>query len=192
MKSRLLNISDTVVLDEIEYKINTDFWVWIEIEGLLFDTKTDPLARLAKVLCLAYPALPQNPYNALQGVLDFYMIDGGKRLGEEIKETYSAVAPSFDIREDFDYIWGAFMSEYGIDLTESHMHWWKFMTLLACLSEGCKFSKIVGFRTTDTSVIKDKGVRQFYEKMKKQFSLMGKDGALSGEEMVASSLEGLF
>ncbi len=185
MESRLMKISDSVTVGGRKYRINTDFRLWIEIEGLLFDDKSDPMLRLAKIFALAYPDLPQNPYDAVCGIMDFYAggESGSRDAGGQKAE------PCYDHAEDFDYIWGGFMSQYGIDLTETNMHWWKFKALLACLGEDCKFSKIVAFRTMDTSVIQDKAQKRFYEKMKKQFRL--KRSGLD-EDAVANSLAELF
>jgi hypothetical protein len=100
--------------------------------------------------------------------------------------------PLYDLTEDFDYIWGAFIAEFGIDLAETTMHWWKFRALLACLSEECRFSKIVGYRIMDTSKIKDKELRRFYEKMKKRFKLKAASDKNVQEKQLAESLEQFF
>ncbi len=186
MKSRLMRLSDSVTVDGAEYKINTDFKVWIEIEGLLFETQSDHVTRLARILSLAYPVLPPDPYGAIDGIVKFYT---GKE--ETVCGKGQKTDPCYDLTEDFDYIWAGFMSQYGIDLSIEDMHWWKFKALLVCLDDTCRFSKIVAFRTMDTSSVKDKELRRFYEKMKKAFALKGRH-TLADEEDVASSLEGLF
>lgn len=190
MKSSLMRISDMVILDGEEYKINTDFRVWIEIEGLLLKGHYQPQVRLAKILTLAYPILPPNPFDAVQGIMWFYSGGADKAVQGEAESGYKV--PCYDLSKDFDYIWGAFMSQYGIDLTQSSMHWWRFKALLACLDDNCKFMKIVGFRSVDTSKIKNREQKRFYEKMKKQFRLKSADSERLGEEIAAEALAELF
>ena len=190
MKSSLMRISDVVVLDGEEYKINTDFKVWIEIEGLLLTSQYEPQVRLAKILTLAYPILPPNPFDAVQGVMWFY--SGGRDKAVQGETGNGHKVPCYDLSQDFDYIWGAFMSQYGIDLTQCSMHWWRFKALLTCLDDNCKFLKIVGFRSMDTSKIKDREQKRFYEKMKKQFRLKGSVEGIPDEELTAEALLELF
>ncbi len=190
MKSSLMKLSDMVILNGEEYKINTDFRVWIEIEGLLLDNDSEPWGRLAKILTLAYPLLPQNPYDAVKGIMWFY--SGGQGKSHSQSDGNEELTIYYDLAEDFDYIWGGFMSQYGIDLTLCQMHWWKFKALLSCLDDECKFMKIVAYRRMNTSAIKDKELRRFYERMKKQFRLKRALTEASGEELAANALAGLF
>ena len=76
---------------------------------------------------------------------------------------------------------------FVLALTEP-LHWHKFKALLKSLGEGCKFSKIVGYRSTDTAKIKDKEQRRFYESMKRLYSLPDRR---TDDEKEADLVEGL-
>ena len=188
MLKKIMNPCRKVNIDGRDYGINTQFYVWIEIENLLCCGKDDEI-NLARALALAFPVLPPDPAEAID-VIRWFLCGG------EVPDDESGAAdsvPCFDIRQDFGYIWGAFLSEFGIDLSESDMHWWHFLALLRCLGDDCKFSRIVGYRTMDLRSVKDKEQRQMYAKLKKKFALkdVSKKGK-SGEQMIADSLEGLF
>ena len=43
--------------------------------------------------------------------------------------------PAYSFAQDAPYIYAAFKEQYGIDLTEVEMHWWKFMALFESLNE---------------------------------------------------------
>ncbi len=189
MKCRLLKTADSVCLEGVEYKINTDFKVWIEIEGLFFEQRTDSASALAEILALAYPVLPQNPYKAVQGIVWFY--SGGRQDGQNTDKARHG-RPCYDLTEDFDYIWGGFLGQYGIDLTQTDMHWWKFQSLLACLNDETRFSKIVAIRSMDTSAIGNKEQKRYYEKLKKQFRLKGEKSPAQDEAFVAECFAELF
>lgn len=182
---KIMNPCREIFIDGRAYAINTEFYVWIEIENLLFGGKDDEQS-LAGALALAFPVLPPEPKQAIEAIMWF--ICGGRL--PEMAEGESGAVPCFDIRQDFGYIWGAFISEFGIDLSKSDMHWWHFLTLLGCLSDGCKFSRIVGCRSLDLRAVKDKEMRQMYAKMKKKFALKGTSAM--GEQQIVDSLEGLF
>lgn len=187
MKDSLINLCSWVRIGEENYKINTDFKTWIEIEHLFFDKTRGSAERLAEILALAYPTLPPNPFEAVEGVIWFY--SGGR---EHSSSSSHKNVETYDLKEDFDYIWGAFLSQFQIDLTECSLHWWKFRALLLCLSDDCRFSKIVGYRSVDLSKIKDKDQKKFYQRMKKKFRLSGYSQEESMEEQLVDGLNGFF
>ncbi len=183
-----MNPCSKITIDGRDYEINTQFYVWIEIENLLFCGEDEELS-LARALALAFPVLPHNPQKAIEAIVWF--LCGGQM--PHTKEGEKTSAPCFDIKQDFGYIWGAFYSEFGIDLSKSDMHWWHFVTLLRCLGENCQFSRIVGYRSLNLKNIKDKEQRQMYAKFKKMFALKktSRKGEF-GEQQIVDSLEGLF
>ncbi len=187
--NRILKPCEWVVIDGMEYALNTDFSVWIEIEQLIFCRKHLPEEALAKVLTLAYPVLPENPGEAIGKLLWFY--SGGKPSADGKKKS-GFQAPPFDLKEDFGYVWAGFLSEFGIDLSRSSLHWWKFLALLSALSEDCRFSRIVSYRSTDTSQIKDGNLRRFYEKMKDKYRLPDLRSEAERELDTVLKLETLF
>lgn len=187
MKHRLLEPCCKVQIGGKEYVINTDFSVWIEIEHLFFDKTQGDAQKLAQIFTLAYPVLPEDPVEAVRKILWFY--SGGLEKESEAAEMR---LPSYDLNEDFELVWGAFKAEFGIDLTEETMHWWKFRALLGCLGDDCRFVKVVGYRNMDTSAIKDKNLRRFYEKMKKQYRLSMISDEKTQEQILVDSLGELF
>ena len=188
MKNKLLTYAEKVEIGGKEYAINTDFSVWIEIEQQLIYSGGDYAQRLAKVLSLAYPVLPENPQGAIEKLLWFYSL--GKEV--ENKESELISCPAFDLAEDFEYIRVGILSEFGIDLSKEDMHWWQFRKMLSCLSEDSKFSKIVAYRTTDTAKIKDPETKRFFQKMKKKYKLKDMRTPTQRESEIAFKLETLF
>ncbi len=187
--SELFICPECVEIGNSLYALNTDFAVWIEIEQLLFSDNRDQFERFARILGLAFCNLPPDPVQAIERVLWFHR--GGRDETVKEQECHTGV-PAYNLKTDFEYIYAAFLGEYGIDLTETKMHWWKFLRLLSCLSDKNKFSQIVSFRCMETSKIKNKDVRAFYEKMKKRYRLPDLRTTEEKEEDLARKLEGLF
>ena len=51
-----------------------------------------------------------------------------------------------DYEIDSDYIYSAFLGQYGIDLLEADMHWHKFRALLSGLNSSTRLYEIMGYR----------------------------------------------
>ncbi len=168
MKNKLLRYPKTVEIEGAEYSINTDFSVWIEIEQIFLSRDMSCEVRFAKILALAFPKLPSNPNAALDKILWFYSC--GKDDSMKVENDVPS-APAYDLKKDFEYVYAGFLKEFGINLLIEDLHWWQFKMLLSCLGDDCKFSKIVGYRCTDTSKIKNREMRSFLEKMKKKYRL---------------------
>ena len=78
----------------------------------------------------------------------------------------------FDFEEDADLIYAGFLQQYGIDLQEVDMHWWKFMILLENLGTDTRLSRIMEYRTIDTaSKHLSNDQRKYYQAMQRYYGL---------------------
>ena len=74
-----------------------------------------------------------------------------------------------------DLIYAGFLQQYGIDLQEEDMHWWKFMILLENLGADTRLNRIMEYRTVDTaSKHLSKEQRKFYQAMQRYYGLDGR------------------
>lgn len=82
----------------------------------------------------------------------------------------------FDFERDAELIYAGFQQQYGIDLQETEMHWWRFMILLENLGDRTRLSKIIEYRTRDTSSKHlSKEERTFYKAMQQYYGLERKN-----------------
>lgn len=133
-------LPNTVVIGGEPFLVNTDFRVWMRFcqEFETWNKKEDldvaylfaseiPVIQSAEdmsaVLSFAYPlaVVPKD--------------SGGDSSGRIL-----------DYQIDADYIYAAFLEQYGIDLLETDMHWHKFRALLNGLNEKVKLREIMGYR----------------------------------------------
>ena len=105
-----------------------------------------------------------NRNEAINKLMWFYKC-GKENVTEEETET--------KVKEhilDYDYdakkIVSAILSQYGIDLTEIDVHWWKFKYMIEGLEEKHTISKIMSIRATDITTL-PKEMREQYRKLKK-------------------------
>lgn len=155
----------SVLLNGKEYEVNTDFRVWLEISEILADKK---LSDKDKILCLLLKGytsqIPPNINDAVEGLILFM------GMNKKIKAT-SKKAPLISFSEDEGIIYASFLQQYGIDLYVERLHWWKFIELLNSLDERTIFMRVVGYRSIDISVIKDREQKRFYRKMKNKYKI---------------------
>ncbi len=119
--------------------------------GLNFAMQDADLSDTDKVrtaLELCYPTVPADLGAALDALLVVLSLRRGQpERGQGKRRRTSQKAYCFE--QDADYIYAAFLSCYGIDLTDSDMHWWKFRALFRALPQECELVKIMGYRTAD-------------------------------------------
>lgn len=156
--------------------INSDFRTVLrcfEIQGREKTLSPDDLVKMLKLLYKKHPRVFTEAYVERM----FWFLECGRRSDRNRKMFPRRAAginnkQPFDFEEDADLIYAGFMQQYGIDLQESDMHWWKFMILLENLGNDTRLSRIMEFRTIDT---KQKGLskdqRKFYEAMQRYYGL---------------------
>lgn len=155
-----------ITIDGEAYAIDTDFRTWIKFGEILKNVKYNPVQTAAEaiMLCIKSKQLPPKADITLNALLKFYSM--GFVQNEPERKSGSEHGKSvYDFVYDAKYIFAAFFSQYGIDLTEANMHWFKFCALFQGLSEDEKISKIIGYRSTKLSDIKDRKQKAFIRKM---------------------------
>lgn len=167
-------LPDTIKVQGQEYRIQTDFRAFIKLEALLFDD-IDPVDKLIKLLDLMIVdltpelvenlKLPEFVEEMISQIIRFYSMneepEGNSRIQKRVY--------SFD--SDSAYIYGDFYSQYGIDLSAAHLHWWVFRTLLLQLGKDSKFAEVIGFRSVVLDSKMPKEQRAYYARMKKLYQL---------------------
>ena len=164
-------IPSEVDINNKKYEINSDFRTSILFELLMQDKSIEDSDKFNLALDLYYPIRPDDTILAIEQLLWFYR--GGKDI---IKSKGSGKGKSstqiYSFEYDDDYIYAAFMDQYGIDLQDiDDLHWWKFKALFKALKEDNEIVKIMRYRSTDLSTIKDKEQKAYYKKMQELYKI---------------------
>ncbi|MCC3870288.1 bacteriophage Gp15 family protein [Terrisporobacter mayombei] len=160
-----------VTIDNKEYKINSDFRTSILFELLMQDGSIGEKDKILMALELYYSNIPENINEAIEQMLWFY------RCGKDITKSKGngkgkSITQIYSFEYDDDYIYAAFMDQYGIDLQDiEDLHWWKFKALFKSLKEDNEIVKIMSYRSTDLSKIKDKEQKANYKYMKELYKI---------------------
>lgn len=159
----------------IEYeglKVNTDFRSFILFELLMQDNKIRKKDKVLLSLNLFYDPIPQDLKKAIDGIVWFYT--RGKKI--KVKENTNSIREKkkniYSYEHDADYIYTAFLDQYGIDLNEvEYLHWFKFKAMFEGLKSDNKICEIMGYRSIDVSKIKDKEEQKRYRKLQREWAL---------------------
>ena len=165
-----------VEIENKKYKINTDFRIAIECNKIAEDESIGDLERgLAVIYKLFGDDGINTPdhYGKLLEMAQKYLLCG-KEYNKEINDK-----PDMDFEQDYSYITASFLSDYGMDLDNMEMHWWKFMDLMNGLSNSemgncCILNRIRNLRNFNTKDIKDTKTRHEIEKAKREVALKRK------------------
>lgn len=189
MNILLDTLPETVTVDGRVFFVDTDFRTFIIFEKILNDKSLDNRERISQWMELFFTEeIPDNVAAAIEEVLNLYRC--GRPAKTERKQRKNGNIPIrekmiYDYDYDAPYIYGAFLSQYGIDLNEiEYLHWWKFQALFRSLNSENKIVEIMSYRATDLSKIKDEKERNRIAKMQRIYAIPDN---LTYEEKVAQA-----
>ena len=160
----------SVVIDDIEYEINTDFRVGILFSIAMDDNNLSDEEKIETAIRLYYKVIPHDIEKAIEQILLFYNCN--KESNNTDSSSSSNPTKVFDYEVDANYIYSAFLTQYHIDLQDiNYLHWFKFKALFDSLDDNLMLCKIIKFRSIDISKIKNKEEKEYYKKMKDTYAI---------------------
>ena len=169
MKPNLLidTLPDTVEVDGRAFPIRSDFRISIMFELMISDKELSEKEKLEQMLYLYYEEeIPNNLNEAVEQILNFYACGKRKKKDSNNSKRKGITSPVYSFEYDDGYIFAAFLDQYGIDLNDiEFLHWWKFKAMFDALKADNEIVKIMSYRATDLSAIKDKHERSRIAKL---------------------------
>lgn len=166
----------TVVVRHQEKDINSDFRTILKCNKIAekhTQEKKISADGLEKMTALFY----RNPERITEEHIDqmlWFMACGREKQKKHFPRKAAGINKNtpFDFEKDADLIYAGFYQQYRIDLQKSNMHWWKFMILLENLGDDTRLSRLIEYRTVDTSSNHlSKEAKAFYKAMQRYYSL---------------------
>lgn len=167
MNFLLDELPESVCINGKEYDIDTDFSTSIRFELLMTDSTVSKSKKILYAINLYFDVMPDDVVKAFDKIFWFYT--GGEAFKKSAKANGGAKR-IYSFEYDSEYIYAAFLADYGIDLQATHLHWWKFKALFGSLKEENMINKIMSYRAMDISKLKGEE-RRYYQKLKKQFAI---------------------
>lgn len=165
---------ESVTVSGVEYPIHADFRTVLrcfEIQGRKAELSEDDILAMLR---LFYDVKRMTATKEHINQMFWFFSCGREKEKKKFPRKIAGINDKrpFDFEEDADLIYAGFMLQYGIDLQESDMHWWKFMILLENLGNGTRLQKVMEYRTIDTNN-KDlsKKEKEFYKAMQRFYGL---------------------
>lgn len=154
-KSRL---PESVEVDGSLYAINTSFKYFLRFLELLADKKVKPHD-------FDFMYKSRKPQDRKSGLIALVQFCNPPQILPHADKLEESGEKAVDYTIDADYIFAAFMEQYGIDLVESDMHWYKFQALFKGLHD-TKLNEIIGYRLWESTGGKRDAYTRQMEKLK--------------------------
>lgn len=159
----MTNYPELITVDNKDYEINADFRYALACFKCINDPEISDTERGYGVIGILYKEEPPNLQEALHMAVKYL------QCGKEPQPEDHQPDMSFDYDEN--YIKSSFMSDYRIDLDDTHMHWWKFCNLLQGLTDDCILNRVRDIRNYDISSVKDVKSREKVIRAKRNVAL---------------------
>lgn len=183
-----------VTINNRQYEINSNFRNSILFEILMQDPKVSKNEKIRLALSLYYPTIPKDIESAVNEMLSFYRGAKETKKNKKIAKTENQKNKRvYSFRHDADYIYAAFMSEYGIDLQDiEYLHWWKFKALFRALKDDNKIVQIMGYRSMKIDNKMSKEEKKRYQELKRLYRLPDNRTEEEKQEEFNNTLSELF
>lgn len=179
----------TVIIAGKECPINTNFRISIQFELLMQDGDLEEQEKVTRAIKLYYPEMPENIQEACGQLIWFYRCGKDEDTGEGEDADPGDGKKVYDFEYDADYIYAAFLEQYGVDLTSiKYLHWWKFRAMFRALDDSCEFVKIMGYRGMRIPSKMPKEQKAFYRKMKRIYALPLPEGERQKNDAITQAL----
>lgn len=137
------SLPDTIIDSGREFKVYTDFRVWLK-----FEISLTKMSRY-DLLPVDYLFLDERPkYCNINSLLEFSRPK--HELPRQVFGSSDTIVIDYEL--DADLIYSAFLGQYGIDLVDiEYLHWHKFLALLSGLNESTRLREVMGYRCYEPS-----------------------------------------
>lgn len=180
-----MNLPNYIVVKGIRYDIDTDYRIALRCIEIIEDDSIGDYERALAIMFILFNDIPEDA--EAQGEMLSKAIKY-LQCGQENKQP--AEAKDMDFEQDSSYIYASFMSDYHIDLENVNMHWWRYIDLIAGLTDSCVLNRVRDLRNYDLSDITDLKQKEKIMRAKKSVALKVKH---TEEEMKAlEEFEALF
>lgn len=156
-------LPETVEVDGSLYTIQTSFKYFLRFIELLANKDIKP-----QDFDFMYKS--KKPQNRESGLIALVQFCNPPQILPHTDKLESSSEKAVDYAVDADYIYAAFLEQYGIDLVESDMHWYKFQALFRGL-HNTKLNEIIGYRSYENTGGKRDAYTRQMEKLKNAWEL---------------------
>lgn len=158
-----------------KYEISSDFRTMLELEEIFSSDDLTDAQKAEQVLRLFYGCIPENVEEAAEKLCFFWQ--GGRRENPDKRRRQTAGddfyhRPIYSFTHDAGLIYGAFLTQYGMDLTDvEYLHWWKFKAMFECLEDDRLIKEVMRCRAVEVKGDMPQAQKDYYNAMKRRYEL---------------------
>ena len=156
-----------VEIDGLEYELNTDYRVGLQIMTAFEDPELTGFEKQAVMLQLLYPVIPPDTRQAAELAVKFLNCGQNPQPGDKEADTTRYYSWSQDSR----YIMSAIEQTYHVDLSAANLHWWRFSYMFLDLHEDCFFRRLIYLRKQKAKGKLTKEEKEWYYSMREVVDL---------------------
>lgn len=141
------SLPNTVLTGGREFPVFTDFRVWMKFEISITKMGVGDLIPVDYLFSCDKPR-----YCRIEDLLTFSRPQNV--LPRSVFGRSDVIVVDYEL--DSDLIYSAFLGQYGIDLIDvEHLHWHKFLALLAGVNDSTRLREVMGYRCYEKSTEKE-------------------------------------
>lgn len=158
-----------------EYEISSDFRTMLELEEVFSSDELTEAEKAEQALRLFYGCVPENVEEAVEKLCFFWQ--GGRKEKASKRRRQAAeddfyYRPIYSFTHDAGLIYGAFLTQYGMDLIDvEYLHWWKFKTMFECLEDDRLMKEVMRCRAVEVKGDMPQAQKDYYNAMKRRYEL---------------------
>lgn len=174
---------ETVIVDGKEMKVKTSFRNILNILSLLKDSLFTEIEKQYLSLIMFYEDVPENPWEAMQEMMKFI------QCYADYEEKEGSREEAFDFEIDSSSIYSAFFQIYGIDLSNTDMHWFQYISMFENINDGTpKFVNLMNIRQMKIEPSLSGEKKAEIQKLKRKYALSSKKQSFSKSSELAEIL----
>lgn len=167
-----------------KYPLNTSYKAALRCFDIVNDDEISDMERALAIIYILFGFIPDDEYDKFLDVAIRYLGCGSSQEEQRKRNR------DMDFKQDWGYIEASFASDYHIDLSQTDMHFYKFIDLIQGLTDSSVLSRVREIRNYDLSDIKDAKTKRKIAKAQDDLRLKE---AISREEQEAiDEFEALF
>ncbi|NCB09078.1 MAG: hypothetical protein EOM73_13055 [Bacteroidia bacterium] len=186
-----------VVVDGVDYPVDTDFRLMVEFETITngpgsMEDKGEAIMPIVERFFNGNIVFDID--RAVEQFMWFYRCDEKPQKTNENDDTPAkTLKPVYSFEIDAPLIYAAFLDQYNIDLVSiEYLHWWAFRSLLSALRDEHEFRKVIGYRTMKITKDMSPEQRKAYRELKRIHRLPDYRSDDEKESDFANNLDSLF
>lgn len=164
------NLPDSFLIGGREYHISSDFRAMLRLEEIFSSEELTDEEKAERALQLFYGCIPEPLEEAVDRLCYFWGC-GRQEKKERAKGEGAAQPPIYSFTHDAGLIYGAFLTQYGIDLSRKSLHWWQFMALFEALEEDRVLKEVMRCRAVEIKGDMPQAQKDYYNAMKRRYAL---------------------